>query len=102
MEIQLLHPLQSMHNAGSIMMYQYDIIVIEKLCFFPFTCKQEVHVLKISPRETVFGNLQAKMEGKNPCFQYLDTGPKSCLIESSYFIDVGFIMLLIALISPTW
>lgn len=102
MEIQLLHPLQNMHNAGSIMMYQYHIIVIEKLCFFPFTCKQEAHVLKISPLETVFENLQAKMEEKKPFFQYLDTGPKSCLIESSYFIDVGFIMLFTALISPTW
>ena len=42
-----------MHNAGSIMMYQYDIIVIEKLRFFPFTCKQEVHVLKISKMENL-------------------------------------------------
>ena len=49
MEIQLLHPLQSMHNAGSIMMYQYDIIVIEKLCFCPFTCKQEAHAFKNLP-----------------------------------------------------
>ena len=59
-------------------------------------------LLKISPLETVFENLQAKMEPKNACFQYLVTGPKSCLIESSYFIDAGFIMLLTALISPTW
>ena len=101
METQLLHPLQSMHNAGSIMMYRYDINVIEN-SVFPFTCKQEAHVLKISPLETVFENLQAKMEEKSPCFQYLVTGPKSCLIESSYFINVGFIMLVTALISPTW
>ena len=49
MEIQLLHPLQSMHNVDSIMMYQYDIIVIEKLCFCPFTCKQEAHTFKNLP-----------------------------------------------------
>ena len=36
------------------------------------------------------------MEEKSPCFQYLVTGPKSCLIESSYFINVGFIMLVTA------
>ena len=67
MEAQLLHPLQSMHNAGSIMMYQYDIIVIEN-SVFPFTCKQEAHVLKISSLETVFENLQAKMEEKKSLF----------------------------------
>lgn len=67
METQLLHPLQSMHNAGSIMMYQYDIIVIEN-SVFPFTCKQEAHVLNISPLETVFENLQAKMEEKKSLF----------------------------------
>ena len=33
------------------------------------------------------------MEEKNPFFQYLVTGPKSCLIESSYVIDVGFIVI---------
>ena len=67
METQLLHPLQSMHNAGSIMMYQYDIIVIEN-SVFPFTCKQEAHVLKISPLETVLKTCRLKWKKKVPVF----------------------------------